>query len=184
MRRVPNPRPRPRTMLSLAAMAFALLLASGLVAQIGSAQSSSSSSGSSTTHKKKKSSSHHRSRREPFQKAPTAARISEIQSALAREGYYQGDPNGKWDGTTVSALQKFQSANNLDASGKLDASSLQKLGLGSSTAGLNPPTPPQRNTPAAATPGAGSATSTPAKTQSASTPINSASNASSPAQPR
>jgi Putative peptidoglycan binding domain len=177
MRRLPNP----RKMLALAAMAFALLLVSGPVAQQASAQSSSSS-GSSTAHKKKKS-SHHHSRREPFQKAPTASRISEIQSALAREGYYQGDPNGKWDGTTVSALQKFQSANNLDASGKLDASSLQKLGLGSSTAGLNPPTPPQRNTPAVATPG-GSTTSVPAKTQSASTPVNSASNAASPAQPR
>jgi hypothetical protein len=178
MRRVPNP----RKMISLAAIAFALLLTSGLIAQSASAQSSSSSSGSAT-HKKKKS-SHHRSRREPFQKAPTPARISEIQSALAREGYYQGDPNGKWDGTTVSALQKFQSANNLDASGKLDASSLQKLGLGSSTAGLNPPTPPQRNTPALATPGAGSSTSAPTKTQSAATPVNSASNTSSPAQPR
>ena len=177
MRRVPNP----RRMLSFAAMAFALLLSSGLIAQSASAQSSSSSS-SSATHKKKKS-SHHRSRREPFQKAPTASRISEIQSALAREGYYQGDPNGKWDGNTVAALQKFQSANNLDANGKLDASSLQKLGLGSSTAGLNPPTPPQRSTPTAATPGAGSA-SAPAKTQSAATPVNSASNASSPSQPR
>ena len=53
--------------------------------------------------------------------------------------FYQGDTNGKWDGNTVAALQKFQSANNLDASGKLDAGSLQKLGLGSSTAGLESP---------------------------------------------
>jgi hypothetical protein len=176
MGRVPNP----RKMLSLAAMALIFVFASGFLAQRASAQSSGSSSGS-TTHKKKKS-SHHRSRREPFQKAPTADRISEIQSALAREGYYQGDTNGKWDGNTVAALQKFQSANNLDASGKLDAPSLQKLGLGSSTAGLNPPTPPQHGAPAVAAPGAGT---TPAKTQSASTPVNSASNTSSPSsQPR
>ena len=174
MGRVPNP----RKMLSLAAMALAFVFVFGAVAERASAQSSSSSSGS-TTHKKKKS-SHHHSRREPFQKAPTPQRISEIQSALAREGYYQGDPNGKWDGNTVAALQKFQSANNLDASGKLDAPSLQKLGLGSSTAGLNPPTPPQHNAPAVAP----SASSTPAKTQSASTPVNSASNSTPSSQPR
>jgi hypothetical protein len=178
MRRVPNP----RRMLSLAAMALVFVFAFGAVTERASAQASNSSSGSAT-HKKKKT-SHHRSRREPFQKAPTPQRISEIQSALAREGYYQGDPNGKWDGTAVVALQKFQSANNLDASGKLDASSLQRLGLGSSTAGLNPPTAPQHAPPTTATPGAGSATSAPAKTQSAAAPVNSASNTSTPSQPR
>src|SRR5580704_11737310 len=167
MRRVPNP----RRMLSLAAMALVFVFAFGAVTERASAQASNSSSGSAT-HKKKKT-SHHRSRREPFQKAPTPQRISEIQSALAREGYYQGDPNGKWDGTTVAALQKFQSANNLDASGKLDASSLQRLGLGSSTAGLNPPTAPQHTTPTVGAP----------KSQSATSPVNSASNAASPSQP-
>src|SRR5580704_16833790 len=178
MGRVPNP----RKMVSLAAMAFAFLFVLGLAPERASAQSSGSSSGSAT-HKKKKSSKHH-SRREPFQKAPTADRISEIQRALSRDGFYQGDPNGKWDGNTVAALQKFQSANNHDASGKLDASSLQKLGLGSSTAGLNPPTAPQHAPPTTATPGAGSATSAPAKTQSAAAPVNSASNTSTPSQPR
>lgn len=168
MGRVPNPR---KTLL-LAAMALALLFVGGIVPQRASAQASGASSGS-TAHKKKKSSKHH-SRREPFQKAPTADRISEIQKALARDGYYQGDPNGKWDGNTVAALQKFQSANNLDASGKLDASSLQKLGLGSSTAGLNPPTPPQHTTPTVGAP----------KPQSAAAPVNSASNTASPSQPR
>lgn len=178
MRRLPNP----RKMLPLAAMALAFVCAFGSLAQRAIAQASNSSS-ASTAHKKKKT-SHHRSRREPFQKAPTPQRISEIQSALAREGYYQGDPNGKWDGSTVAALQKFQSANNLDASGKLDAASLQRLGLGSSTAGLNPPTAPLRTAPATATPSAGSASSAPTKTQSASAPVNSALNSSAPSQPR
>lgn len=83
----------------------------------------------------------HSSRRQPGQKAPTPDRISEIQSALAREGYYHGDPNGKFDANTVAALQKFQSANGLDASGKLDAPTLQKLGLGSDIAGVAAPKP-------------------------------------------
>ncbi len=167
MRRVPNP----RLLLSLAATALLLVGSLGPIAKSASAQSSSST----TAHRKKKS-SHHRSRREPFQKAPTPDRISEIQSALAKQGFYQGDTNGKWDGNTVAALQKFQSANNLDASGKLDAGSLQKLGLGSSTAGLNPPTPPKHSSPS------GSSTVSPAKTQSAA-PVNSASNSAIP-QPR
>jgi peptidoglycan hydrolase-like protein with peptidoglycan-binding domain len=73
--------------------------------------------------------------------APTPDRISEIQSALARGGYYKGDPNGKWDSDTVAAMQKFQSANGLDSTGKLDAPTLQKLGLGSDIAGVSAPKP-------------------------------------------
>jgi hypothetical protein len=75
------------------------------------------------------------------QKAPTADRVSEIQSALARGGYYQGDANGKWDSNTVAAVQKFQSANGIEANGKLDAPTLQKLGLGSDIAGVSAPKP-------------------------------------------
>ncbi len=89
-----------------------------------------------TSHKKK-----HHSKRQPSQKAPTADRISEIQSSLARDGYYQGQPNGKWDPNTVAALQKFQSANGIEANGKLDAATLQKLGLGSDIAGVSAPKP-------------------------------------------
>src|ERR1700674_632285 len=98
-----------------------------------------SSSTSSTSHTpapaKKKTTKKRRTKREPSQKAPTPQRISEIQSALARKGYYQGEPTGKWDANTIAAMQKFQAANGMDASGKITASSLQKLGLGSSTAG-------------------------------------------------
>jgi hypothetical protein len=109
--------------------------------QQSSSSSPAAASKSSASTKKKKSSKHHSSRREPTQKAPTPERISEIQSALARGGYYQGQPNGKWDSNTVAALQKFQSDNGMNASGKLDAPSLQKLGLGSSTAGVDAPKP-------------------------------------------
>jgi peptidoglycan hydrolase-like protein with peptidoglycan-binding domain len=102
---------------------------------------SSSASGTSSTKKKKSSKNHHASKREPTQKAPTPERISEIQSALAHNGYYQGTPTGKWDSNTISAMQKFQSDNGLSNSGKIDASSLQKLGLGSGTAGVDAPKP-------------------------------------------
>jgi peptidoglycan hydrolase-like protein with peptidoglycan-binding domain len=126
------------------AIAAALLVASAQAfAYQQQSASSSPSSAPSTTAKKKTVSKKHHSRREPTQKAPTPARISEIQSALARNGYYQGQPNGKWDSNTVSAMQKFQSGNGLEPSGKLNALSLQKLGLGSSVAGVSAPKPVQ-----------------------------------------
>ncbi len=106
-----------------------------------SGSSSAAAPATSTTAKKKSSKKHHASKREPTQKAPTPERISEIQSALARGGYYQATPNGKWDSNTVAAMQKFQSDNGLSSSGKIDAPSLQKLGLGSATAGVDAPKP-------------------------------------------
>jgi len=80
------------------------------------------------------------------QMAPTPARISEIQSALAARGSYKGEPSGKWDDSTAQAMKEFQSANGLTPTGKLDALSLQKLGLGSEIAGRAAPLP---QTPAA-----------------------------------
>jgi peptidoglycan hydrolase-like protein with peptidoglycan-binding domain len=76
------------------------------------------------------------------QQAPTADRISQIQEALASKGAFTGTPTGDWDDATVSAVKKFQSSNGLTPSGKLDALTLQKLGLGSETAGVAPPIVP------------------------------------------
>jgi peptidoglycan hydrolase-like protein with peptidoglycan-binding domain len=103
-----------------------------------------------TAKKKTKSSSSQKgksgksSRRQVGQKAPTPQRISEIQQALAKNGAYAGAPNGKWDASTVEAMKKFQGTHGLNASGKLDAKTLQQLGLGSQTAGVAPPTPAVR----------------------------------------
>jgi peptidoglycan hydrolase-like protein with peptidoglycan-binding domain len=100
----------------------------------------------SATSKSAKSSgrksSKKRGKRAKGQAAPTADRISEIQEALAQRGVFSGTPSGKWDDSTVEAMKKFQASNGLNATGKLDALTLQKLGLGSETAGLAAPTPP------------------------------------------
>ncbi len=98
----------------------------------------------------KKSSRH--SRRERGQKAPAPERISEIQTALAKDGSFNGTPNGKWDDSTVAAMKKFQTAHGLNPSGKLDAHTLQKLGLGSQTAGVAAPMPPITTSSTAAAP--------------------------------
>ncbi len=126
--------------------------------------------------KKKSSKKHHASKREPTQKAPTPQRISEIQSALAHGGYYQGTPNGKWDANTVAAMQKFQSDNGLSNSGKIDATSLEKLGLGSGTAGVDAPKPV---TPPTAAP-SGSSAAPPANTTTSASSVTPAANGSPP----
>jgi len=106
------------------------------------------SSAQTTAKKKAKSSSSSyrgkstkSSPRQRGQKAPTPQRVSEIQQALAKNGAYAGAPNGKWDASAVEAMKKFQGAHGLNPSGKLDAKTLQQLGLGSQTAGIAPPTP-------------------------------------------
>lgn len=70
---------------------------------------------------------------------PSHDRTEEIQAALARGGYYTGDPNGKWDSRMSEALERFQAAKGLTPTGKLDALSLEKMGLGSDVAGVSAP---------------------------------------------
>jgi murein L,D-transpeptidase YcbB/YkuD len=89
-----------------------------------------------------KSSSSKRARKQPGQKAPTADRVIEIQAALAKDGSFQGSPSGKWDDATAAAMRRFQASHGINPSGKLDAPTLQRLGLGSQTAGIAAPTPP------------------------------------------
>jgi len=128
-------------------LALTLLVAAGLGVCGASAQTpsaapkkSSASKPGSSAHRSK--SSKKTSRRERGQKTPTPERISEIQQALAKDGSFAGKPNGKWDDSTIEATRKFQEAHGLNPSGKLDAKTLQQLGLGSGTAGIAPPVPP------------------------------------------
>jgi len=128
-------------------LALTLLLAAGpgvfanpAQAQSANPKKTTSSKAGSASHGRK--SSRRSSRRERGQKAPTADRISEIQKALAKDGSFTGTPNGKWDAPTIEATRKFQEAHGLNPTGKLDAKTLQQLGLGSQTAGVAPPMPP------------------------------------------
>lgn len=127
-------------------LALSLLMTAGLgvfsdaaKAQNSTAHKPKSSAARRASHGKKSSRrSRHRDR---GQKAPTPDRIAEIQQALAKDGSYPGTPNGKWDDSTEEALRKFQESHGLTPTGKLDAKSLQQLGLGSSIAGVAPPAP-------------------------------------------
>lgn len=123
-----------------------LSLVAGLGVSAGAAQTTApkkkTPAGGSRTHRTGKKSAKN-SGRQRGQKAPTSDRISEIQSALAKDGSFAGTPNGKWDDSTVSSVKKFQTSHGLNPTGRLDAPTLQKLGLGSTTAGAGAPqTPP------------------------------------------
>lgn len=127
--------------------ALALLLAVAAVwsapSASGKATRSAAKPGASAAAKARlKKSSKHSKRRERGQKAPAPERISEIQQALAKDGSFNGSPSGKWDDSTVEAMKKFQAGHGLNPSGKLDAPTLNKLGLGSQTAGVAAPMPP------------------------------------------
>jgi peptidoglycan hydrolase-like protein with peptidoglycan-binding domain len=128
-------------------LALMLLVAAGLGACAASAQAQSATQKKSASSKSRNSSHRTKSskksqRRERGQKTPTPDRISEIQQALAKDGSFTGKPNGKWDDSTMEATRKFQEAHGLNPTGKLDAKTLQQLGLGSQTAGVAPPMPP------------------------------------------
>jgi len=128
-------------------LALMLLVAAGLGACAASAQAQGATQKKSASSKSRNSSHRAKSskksqRRERGQKAPTPDRISEIQQALAKDGSYSGKPSGKWDDSTMEATRKFQEAHGLNPTGKLDAKTLQQLGLGSQTAGVAPPMPP------------------------------------------
>ncbi len=99
---------------------------------------------SSTASSRRGKGSKKSSRKEVGQRAPTADRVSEIQQALAKDGSFAGTANGKWDDSTVEAMKKFQAGHGLNPTGKLDARTLNQLGLGSKTAGLGAPSRPVR----------------------------------------
>ena len=115
-----------------------LLVAAHLLFPVSSAAATTSqakpqSSAKSPTKKAKRP-----SRPRP-QRAPTAERIREIQTALASRGFGTGEPTGKLDAATLEALKRFQESKGFPATGKLDARTLQALGLGSEVAGKAPP---------------------------------------------
>jgi peptidoglycan hydrolase-like protein with peptidoglycan-binding domain len=132
-------------------LALTLLFAAGLGVPAASTRAQTTSQ-KKTSPARSKSTAHRKrapkklSRWEKGQKAPTPDRISEIQQALAKDGSFAGTPNGKWDDSTVEAMKKFQDAHGLNPSGKLDAKTLQQLGLGSQTAGVAAPLPPTSST--------------------------------------
>ena len=133
-----------KPILALLCVAGLLAGASLAEAQAATPKRSTSSKSGASLHRTKSSRKSHR--RERGQKVPAPDRISEIQKALAKDGSFTGTPNGKWDAATAEATKKFQESHGLNPTGKLDAKTLQQLGLGSQTAGAAPPLAPVSST--------------------------------------
>jgi len=59
-------------------------------------------------------------------------RAREIQTALIREYYMQGEPSGSWDAATQEAMQRYQADQGWQSKTTPDSRALIKLGLGPS----------------------------------------------------
>ena len=55
--------------------------------------------------------------------------VSQVQSALSREGYYRGAIDGSLGPATQSALRRYQRDHGLDATGQIDGPVSEALGL-------------------------------------------------------
>jgi peptidoglycan hydrolase-like protein with peptidoglycan-binding domain len=123
-------------------MMFAMLLTAAAIPAAAQTATPAHKPSSTAAHSARTGHSKHHAREPRGQSAPAPDRISEIQTALARENAYTGDPTGHWDAATIEAMKRFQTAQNLPPTGKIDALTLQRLGLGSDVAGKGAPTPP------------------------------------------
>jgi peptidoglycan hydrolase-like protein with peptidoglycan-binding domain len=92
-----------------------------------SGQTSSQKSKSSHGKKGSKYSSKKRG-----QQAIDSGRARQIQTALIREHYMQGEPSGSWDSATQAAMKRYQADQGWQSKQIPDSRALIKLGLGPS----------------------------------------------------
>jgi hypothetical protein len=88
---------------------------------------SSSAHSKSSTHKGKKST---KAAGKHGQQKIDAERTQQIQEALIREHYLDGQSSGQWDDATQKAMQKYQADNGWQSKTVPDSRALIKMGLG------------------------------------------------------
>jgi len=94
------------------------------------------------------------------QQAIDSGRARQIQTALIREHYMQGEPSGSWDNATQAAMKRYQADQGWQSKQIPDSRALIKLGLGPShdhllnpeSAMTMPTTPPAAGPKAAVKP--------------------------------
>jgi hypothetical protein len=64
------------------------------------------------------------------QQAIEPERATQIQDALIRTHYLTGDASGKWDATSIAAMQKYQADHGWQTKIMPDSRALKSLGLG------------------------------------------------------
>ena len=135
--------------LRLTAVFLSAVLTVAVAAQAGTEKSAKSKSShavsktSKTTGKAKHTASRRtrKARKPRGQQAMNPERVREIQSALIRARYLDGEPNGVWDSRSKAAMQKFQADQGWQSKVVPDSRALIRLGLGPDHANLlNPET--------------------------------------------
>jgi hypothetical protein len=133
--------------------ALSALCALALVCALASAETTSPASKKpASTHAtgKKSKKSKKASWRRRGQKKIEPERARQIQAALIREHYLEGEPSGVWDQKSQNAMERFQADNGWQSKTVPDARALIKLGLGPDhehllnpeSAMTSPPQPP------------------------------------------
>lgn len=64
------------------------------------------------------------------QQAIDPERATQIQDALIRAHYLDGEASGKWDAATIAAMQKYQADHGWQTKLMPDSRALKSLGLG------------------------------------------------------
>ncbi|HET7842375.1 MAG TPA: peptidoglycan-binding domain-containing protein [Terriglobia bacterium] len=132
--------------LRLTAILLSLALLAPVVAAAKTHKSGKSRSSHSTAKGSKRVTS--KTKKPRGQAAMNPERVREIQSALIREKYMDGEPNGVWDSRSKAAMQKFQADQGWQSKVVPDSRALIKLGLGPDHANLlNPETAAVQSVP-------------------------------------
>jgi len=110
---------------------LALLISAALLVPPAFATSAHETS-TTTRTKSSRRLSHHRRRapRVRGQQAIDPERVTQIQDALIHAHYLTGDASGKWDSTTIAAMQKYQADHGWQTKLMPDSRALKSLGLG------------------------------------------------------
>lgn len=119
---------------SLAVLLAGALLASPAFAKRTHHTTHSTAKATSHTAKTRRAAYHgsRRSRRHILhgQQAIQPERVTQIQQALIKAHYYNGEADGQWDSTTVAAMQKYQADHGWQTRLMPDSRALKALGLG------------------------------------------------------
>lgn len=118
--------------LLLACWLCSVALADDASTQKPAPQKSSAASTKSKTHSTSSKKRRKKSTRVRGQQKIDSERTQEIQEALIREHYLDGEPTGTWNEATEAALRRYQADNGWQSKTVPDSRALIKLGLGPS----------------------------------------------------
>ena len=112
------------------ALLFAATLSSATTTSAKKANQKSAHATKTSSKSKKGKHSKKVSWRKRGQQKIDPQRARDIQEALIREHYMEGEPSGVWDATSQKAMERYQADNGWQSKSIPDSRALIKLGLG------------------------------------------------------